>query len=198
MCWPQPDLDGTRGTLRVYSCCIRGSRSGVGCFSCSRICGVAGLFLRRSLWLWGRRDYIRTVCSPTSLTWSRRQLLRFRSQSPLVGLPSMDFVMDVPSNPITEGVHSLRPSSCFSLRLAFSPKGAGPVPVDFRLVWMSVAIACMARRRLVLASLIVRPFKRNVGCGLGNEQMEQTSGSHHPSAGDGGEKRCRLGWWLSR
>ena len=106
------------------------------------------------------------------------ELLRFRSQLRFVGMPFMDSVMDALSSyDAACALTTAEFAVCVGVGSTTYEGAEHQVPRDPRLVWTSLAVVFMAGK-LVLGCLIVRPFKRNIRFGLGDEEGDQTAGNH--------------------
>lgn len=127
-----------------------------------------GYFLLVLVWL-GVSRYFVLHCSLDE----REETLRSRTQLRLVGTPFMDSVMDAPrSYDVACALTTVEFIVCATFGNMFSANDADQVPQNVRHLLTYVAAVCMAGK-LVLGFLVVRPFKRIAGFGLGGEQKEQ-------------------------
>ena len=142
------------------------------------------------LWLW----ISRWVILRRSLG-EGGEVLHFRSQLRLVGMPFMDSVMDkLKSYDMGCALTTAEFAAFVAVGNLVSTNEPGQMPASVGLVWTFIAVACMAGK-LVLGFLVVRPFKRTVSFGLGpgDKPGGQNPGGRHPHAGDGGDRDVELG-----
>lgn len=144
---------------------------------------VRAYFFLVLLWLWVSRWVILRLSLGKG-----DERLRVRSQLRLVGMPFMDSVMDA-KNSYDAGciLTAVEFLACVTIGNFIYKNEEGEAPRNVRRVWTFIAVAFMAGK-LILGFLIVRPFKRVVGFGLGDEQKEETQGSERLGRSDVGNR----------